>query len=123
MIFEMHCYNVGNYDIPFKSFYSVLKGKKTPGKGSKTPNGGDRFIPNRNTTQFELGHYKLMQEANPDPEDEELMSPSKLEYRKVMGENLNGDIQNKKIISYKTKAPVAPEGMIHVLVIGSGNLD
>ena len=54
-----------------------------------------------------------MQEANPDPEDEEMMSPSKLEYRKVMGENLNGDIQNKKIISYKTKAPAAPEGMIN----------
>lgn len=85
-------------------------GKKTPGKGSKTPSGGDRFIPNRTTTQFELGHYKVMQEANPDPEDVEMMSPSKLEYQKVMGENLHGDIQNKKIISYKTKAPAAPEG-------------
>lgn len=85
-------------------------GKKTPGKGSKTPSGGDRFIPNRNTTQFELGHYKVMQEANPEPEDEEMMSPSKQEYQKVMNENLNGDIANKKIISYKTKAPAAPEG-------------
>ena len=52
----------------------------------------------------------MMQEANQEPEDEEMMSPSKLEYQKVMGENLHGDIQNKKIISYKTKAPAAPEG-------------
>ncbi|XP_045160528.2 cell division cycle protein 20 homolog [Mercenaria mercenaria] len=87
-------------------------GKKTPGKGAKTPNGGDRFIPNRNTTQFELGHYKIMQEANQvqSSEDAEMMSPSKLEYQKVMNENLNGDLNNKKIISYKTKAPSAPEG-------------
>lgn len=41
----------------------------------------------------------------------ELMSPSKLESQKVMSENLNGDLMNKKIISYKTKAPSAPEGM------------
>lgn len=29
----------------------------TPNKGSETPSGGDRFIPNRGTTNFELGHY------------------------------------------------------------------
>jgi cell division cycle protein 20 (cofactor of APC complex) len=90
----------------------LLLGKKTPGKGAKTPNGGDRFIPNRNTTQFELGHYQIMQEANQGQttEDSEMMSPSKLEYQKVMSENLNGDLNNKKIISYKAKAPSAPEG-------------
>ena len=89
----------------------ISSGKKTPGKGSKAPpSGGDRFIPNRTTTQFELGHYKVMQESNGEPENEELLSPSKLEYQKVMGENLHGDIQSKKIISYKAKAPAAPEG-------------
>lgn len=87
-------------------------GKKTPGKGSKTPSGGDRFIPNRSTTQFDLGHYMVMHENQTSNKDEEeLMSPSKLEYQKVMSENLNGgDINGKKIISYKTKAPSAPEG-------------
>lgn len=29
----------------------------TPSKGIKTPSGGDRFIPNRGTSNFELGHY------------------------------------------------------------------
>ena len=101
-----------HFEISRADLILFCTGKKTPGKGSKTPSGGDRFIPNRNTTQFELGHYKVMQEANPEPEDEEMMSPSKQEYQKVMNENLNGDIANKKIISYKTKAPAAPEGKI-----------
>ncbi|XP_052256231.1 cell division cycle protein 20 homolog isoform X2 [Dreissena polymorpha] len=86
--------------------------KKTPGKGAKTPAGGDRFIPNRSTTQFELGQY-LMTQENSGPivsEGAEMMSPSKLEYQKVMSENLNGDLANKKIISYKAKVPNGPEG-------------
>lgn len=31
----------------------------TPNKNAKTPTGGDRFIPNRATTNFELGHYMV----------------------------------------------------------------
>lgn len=26
---------------------------------AKTPNGGDRFIPSRSTTNFDLSHYKV----------------------------------------------------------------
>lgn len=40
--------------------FSLLIGRKTPTQGSKTPsgsNGGDRFIPNRGATNFELGNY------------------------------------------------------------------
>lgn len=44
----------------------ILTGRKTPtpnkGAGPKTPNGGgggDRFIPNRASTNFDLGHYKV----------------------------------------------------------------
>jgi len=35
---------------------------RTPSSGrrSKTPNGGDRFIPVRSSTNFELGHYKVV---------------------------------------------------------------
>ena len=43
-------------------------------------------------------------------DDAEMMSPSKLEHQQIMSQNLNGDIQNKKIISYQSKAPNAPEG-------------
>ena len=42
----------------------------------------------------------------------DLLSPSQKEYQKVMSENLNGtDIMSNKIISYKNKAPSAPEGI------------
>lgn len=60
---------------PQKTATVNFKGKKTPGKSpsrktptpnkavaaAKTPNGGggDRFIPSRATTNFDLGHYKV----------------------------------------------------------------
>jgi len=34
----------------------ILITGRTP---AKTPNGGDRFIPSRATTNFELSHYKV----------------------------------------------------------------
>lgn len=42
---------------PGKTGDTKNKKTPTPSKGSKTPGGGDRFIPNRGTTNFELGHY------------------------------------------------------------------
>lgn len=88
---------------------------KTPSKGSKTPKktpkAADRFIPNRTTTQFDVSHFKLMQEAKGENEPQEMMSPSQVEYQRVMSENLNGDRLSHRIISYKEKAPSAPEGM------------
>ncbi|PIK44016.1 putative cell division cycle protein 20-like [Apostichopus japonicus] len=90
---------------------SKTPGKKTPGKKSKTPTrtpGGDRFIPNRNATDFEVGNYKLVSDVN--HEDEQLMSPSKLEYRRVMNENLNGKAMDSKILRFKQAVPSAPEG-------------
>lgn len=86
---------------------------RTPGgsKAPKTPSGGDRFIPNRSATQFELGHFKITTDSASNSDADNLLSPSQKEYQKLMSENLNGtDISNNKIISYKTKAPSAPEG-------------
>lgn len=46
-------------------FVSTGRRTPTPNKGtsgSKTPNGGaggDRFIPNRASSNFDLGHYKV----------------------------------------------------------------
>ncbi|KAK3602383.1 hypothetical protein CHS0354_026271 [Potamilus streckersoni] len=120
----------GPSKTPMKSMNRSMTQSKTPSTGSsasktpksggksktpnkpKTPIGGDRFIPNRSTTQFELGYYKLTTEnaGQPDEENLDLMSPSKMEYQKIMSENLHGDLLNSKIISYKSKAPGAPEG-------------
>ncbi|XP_002742040.1 cell division cycle protein 20 homolog [Saccoglossus kowalevskii] len=84
---------------------------KTPGK-TKTPSktlSGDRFIPSRSTTSFDLGHYKLLNESKKDIENDTL-SPSKKDYQKTMAENLNGNALQSKILSYKSKPPQAPEG-------------
>ncbi|XP_076280648.1 cell division cycle protein 20 homolog isoform X1 [Lasioglossum baleicum] len=99
------------------------RAKKTPSKGlkkspsrstpAKTPSGGDRFIPSRATTNFDLGHYKLQQHANAERNEEKQdnVSPSKKEMQRLMSENLHGgDINNMRVLSYQNKAPAPPEG-------------
>lgn len=58
------------------SFSGVQVSTKTPGKSadgkakkstttpSKTPGGGDRFIPSRAATNFELAHFLVREEIN-----------------------------------------------------------
>ncbi|XP_005092134.1 cell division cycle protein 20 homolog [Aplysia californica] len=85
--------------------------KKTPGaKPPKTPTAGDRFIPNRSVNNFDLAHYKICTQARPSEDEQSMMSPSQQEYKAVMSENLNGDLMDKKILSFKEKPPQAPEG-------------
>ncbi|XP_011265571.1 cell division cycle protein 20 homolog [Camponotus floridanus] len=100
---------------------SDCKTKKTPSKSTrkspsrvtpaKTPNGGDRFIPSRATTNFELSHYKILQQQNEQNGDKANISPTKREMQRLMGENLHGgDINNIRVLSYQVKAPAPPEG-------------
>lgn len=90
---------------PSKSKSPSRSTTPTPNKGAKTPSGGDRFIPIRSTTNFELSHFKLTQ-----TEDTEVSSPQK-EIQKIISENLHGnDISKQKILAYQNKAPAAPEG-------------
>ncbi|XP_014286017.1 cell division cycle protein 20 homolog isoform X1 [Halyomorpha halys] len=79
---------------------------KTPGKG-KTP-GGDRFIPTRSATDFELGHFKLNDDGN---KDDEAKSPSQVEMERAMTENLAGrDLAGARILAFQKKAPEPPGG-------------
>ena len=50
---------IGNtaFEIIFFSFAGKTKG--TPGRGSKTLQAADRFIPNRSATNFDLSHHLL----------------------------------------------------------------
>lgn len=54
-----------------------------------------------------MGYFKIMNEHNEENED---VSLAQREYQKLMSDNLNGDILQDRIISYKNKAPAAPEG-------------
>ncbi|RLU18571.1 hypothetical protein DMN91_008928 [Ooceraea biroi] len=105
-----------------KSSTNKNDSRKTPSKGTKkspsrttpakTPNGGDRFIPSRATTNFDLSHYKILQQQNADQNaDKQQISPSKREMQRLLGENLHGgDINNTRVLSYQIKAPAPPEG-------------
>ena len=76
----------------------------TPGRSGS----GDRFIPNRSSSQIELGQFLV---SNAGKTSDELLSPSKLQMRKAMSENLNGgDLANAKIMAYQQKPPTMPEG-------------
>jgi cell division cycle protein 20 (cofactor of APC complex) len=45
-----------------------------------------------------------------EPLDDELTSPSQKENQRIMSEKLHGgDIQNMRILSYRNKAPGAPD--------------
>jgi hypothetical protein len=51
--------------------------------------------------------YQVNQEQ---PGDDELVSPTQKEMQRIMAENLHGgDIQNMRILSYRNKAPGAPD--------------
>ncbi|KAJ9576587.1 hypothetical protein L9F63_025518, partial [Diploptera punctata] len=101
--------------------------KKSPSRtpGAKTPHGGDRFIPVRSTTNFELGHFKLpMDEATDDGDKlrncsieekgyEVLPDADKGNKMKRKGACLRTctvvDLESMKILSYRSKAPQAPD--------------
>lgn len=52
-----------------------------------------------------------MQLTQTDHNSEEVHSPSKLEYKKIMNENLNiPDVNNVRILAFQGKVPQAAEG-------------
>ncbi|KAK6172157.1 hypothetical protein SNE40_015883 [Patella caerulea] len=86
--------------------------RKTPMKSY-----GDRFIPNRSTTNFEMGHYALTRkkesaDANEEEEDSDV-------YQQLLNSALtNGvDPHKAKILSYKGKAPPQAEGISNNLKV------
>lgn len=108
---------------------SSYENKKTPGKtpgkspGCKsnpvTPGhqaGGDRFIPSRSASNFDLGHF-LVNKSIAEEETEETKSPQK-ENQRILSETIHGgDINNMRILSYQNKAPAPPEGYMNPLKV------
>lgn len=109
---------------PQKNGTNTFQGKKTPGKSpgrksptpnkvlSKTPCGGDRFIPNRASSNLDLGHYKLRTQQNGSDEgnatENELKSDS--ERQRLISEAMQlGDVNNRRIFSFQEKAPPPPD--------------
>ncbi|XP_055599474.1 cell division cycle protein 20 homolog [Uranotaenia lowii] len=106
-------------------------GKTTKGQtpSQKLPSGGDRFIPNRATTDFDLGHFIVKQsEAKKETQEQEggsggeeaqgSGSPRNSERIKILSEAMKGcDISRKRVLSYQVKAPAAPDGHMNPLKV------
>ncbi|KAL1131966.1 hypothetical protein AAG570_011577 [Ranatra chinensis] len=120
----------GQAKTPRKGATLTVEGKKTPSKtpsktpkkspgetifisySSKTPSGGDRFIPTRSASNFDLGHFKVTQVL------EEVSSPTLAEKQRAMSENLHGcDISSTRILAFQKKAPAPPDGYQNALKV------
>ncbi|KAH3813857.1 cell division cycle protein 20 homolog [Dreissena polymorpha] len=73
---------------------------KTPNKSSQHQH--DRFIPNRTNSDFDMAGFTLTRPEG--EEDEEVQSPTKVEYQKQLGAAMNIP-ENAKILSYKENKP------------------
>ncbi|XP_067928669.1 cell division cycle protein 20 homolog [Watersipora subatra] len=105
--------------------------KSTPSRRSRTPGrfktptkqsaaSGDRFIPNRFSTDFESAHHRASQNhlADTKPADtanSDVNNLKKEEFERVMSANLNGEQPSAKILAFRQKAPAAPEGHLNNL--------
>lgn len=65
---------------------------------------GDRFIPMRSAMNFDLAHIMLKNKSN---------SPSMKDFQRIVASCRGEDISNQKILSYKKKAPTAPDGYLN----------
>ncbi|XP_068143642.1 cell division cycle protein 20 homolog [Drosophila tropicalis] len=120
------------------SFSGVQAPMKTPGKcadaktnkkqtPTKTPGGGDRFIPNRAATNFELAHFlvksdKGEEESNDSNENNVKASAHKDERQKLISEVAQvpegGQAAGgSRILCYQNKAPAAPESHTNPLKV------
>ncbi|KAG5679733.1 hypothetical protein PVAND_009278 [Polypedilum vanderplanki] len=100
--------------------------KKSPGRKTPTPNknsskspsrsNGDRFIPNRAATNFELGNYLMKQQDRTDNGSESQKSPN--DKVRALSEALHGlDISKKRILAFQSKAPAAPDSHLNPLKV------
>ncbi|EDW03787.1 cell division cycle protein 20 homolog [Drosophila grimshawi] len=119
----------------------AAKGKKSTTTPTKTPGGGDRFIPNRAATNFELAHFHFAQgnKETGDKSDEEnddqqptsssntnnnnnennvKASAHKSERKKLIAEVAQlGENNGGRILCYQNKAPAAPESHTNPLKV------
>ncbi|KAK3738534.1 hypothetical protein QZH41_012044, partial [Actinostola sp. cb2023] len=108
-----------NYQAPSPSVKSrrktPLKPKQTPKKTPKKPAEnstlqGDRFIPNRTTTDCEWGHYQMVygshdQDDSSDTADETVENPQKSKEKQS-----DARVEGSKILHFKTGAPASKQG-------------
>lgn len=103
----------------FSLYLFLVNGLKTPTPiKTLSTNGGDRFIPNRATTNFELSNYMIKNKKENDGLDSSNAQGTSDEQLKVISEAIHGiDInsKDKRILAFNTKAPAPPESHLNPL--------
>lgn len=61
---------------------------------------------------FEANYYKMVS-ADRENEENDCESPSKVEFKKNMAENLGGNEASARILAFKNKAPTPREGTLN----------
>ncbi len=87
----------------------------------KTPtssNCGDRFIPNREATNFDIGNYLIKKEEQKkeasNENDSNVKATTSDEQIRALSEAITGmDITKKKILAFQSKAPAPPESHLN----------
>ncbi|XP_033242689.1 cell division cycle protein 20 homolog [Drosophila miranda] len=104
--------------IPHNGSYSGLQAAptKTPGKSSgsarkskkstKTPDGGDRFIPNRTATNFELAHFLMNQESGDKSDENSKGSSKKATLQKLISQvaQVPDSSKARRVLCYQNRA-------------------
>ncbi|KAG0475290.1 hypothetical protein HPP92_014976 [Vanilla planifolia] len=70
---------------------------------------GDRFIPDRSAMDMDVAHYLLTQPRK-EKENNEVVSPAKEAYRKLLAETFLNN--RSRILAFSKKPPTATEGML-----------
>ncbi|XP_005109850.1 cell division cycle protein 20 homolog [Aplysia californica] len=93
-------------NIGADGFSNVPKsGKKAKTPSAKTPSRmqGDRFIPDRSSTDMEYGHYAVMKRQEEDAQSSAGPDGDNFEYKEQLKDAM--DVRERKILNFKTKAP------------------
>ena len=91
---------------------------RTPSAGR---NGGDRFIPNRSTTDMEMAHFSLANSGDSfagqmDSGDSDISEQQRIQLSQQTADILNGN-KESRILSFKSKAPAADEAHANSLKV------
>ena len=90
---------------------------RTPSAGR---NGGDRFIPNRSTTDLEMAHHSLANSGDSLPSNtdsnDDVTEQQRIQLSQQTAELLNPN-RDSRILSFKTKAPAADEAHANSLKV------
>lgn len=93
----------------------------SPVKRNRSSPGGDRFIPNRATMNFEMAHFNITSNMSKENDNGSQVpstpiTPSKSLYKATLANAmLNGNEPSNRILTLQSRAPAPPVGFVNPL--------